>query len=91
MEKDHELFRKIIEMVHSVNIKICIEGIEKEEWACAMKEIHVDYMQGYLYGRPCEKDAFLKQLWDIRNIFRELQTKRMPMKYLKEYLNEQKN
>ena len=24
-----------------------------------MKEIHVDYMQGYLYGRPCEKDAFL--------------------------------
>ena len=24
-----------------------------------MKEIHVDYMQGYLYGRPCEKGAFL--------------------------------
>ena len=46
-EKDYELFRKIIEMVHSINIKICIEGIEKEEWACAMKEIHVDYMQGY--------------------------------------------
>ena len=32
---------------------------EKEEWACAMKEIHVDYMQGYLYGRPCEKGVFL--------------------------------
>ena len=46
-------------MVHSVNIKICIEGIEKEEWAGAMKEIHVDYMQGYLYGRPCEKGVFL--------------------------------
>ena len=89
-EKDHELFRKIIEMVHSVNIKICIEGIEKEEWAGAMKEIHVDYMQGYLYGRPCEKGRVFKQLWDIRNIFRELQTKRMPMKYLKEYLNVQK-
>ena len=58
-EKDYELFRKIIEMVHSINIKICIEGIEKEEWACAMKEIHVDYMQGYLYGRPCEKGVFL--------------------------------
>ena len=60
-EKDYELFRKIIEMVHSVNVKICIEGIEKEEWACAMKEIHVDYMQGYLYGRPCEKGVFLKE------------------------------
>lgn len=60
-EKDYELFRKIIEMVHSVNVKICIEGIEKEEWACAMKEIHVDYMQGFLYGRPCEKGVFLKE------------------------------
>ena len=60
-EKDYELFRKIIEMVHSINVKICIEGIEKEEWACAMKEIHVDYMQGYLYGRPCEKGVFLKE------------------------------
>lgn len=60
-EKDYELFRKIIEMVHSVNVKICIEGIEKEEWAYAMKEIHVDYMQGYLYGRPCEKGVFLKE------------------------------
>ena len=59
--KDYELFRKIIEMVHSVNVKICIEGIEKEEWAYAMKEIHVDYMQGYLYGRPCEKGVFLKE------------------------------
>lgn len=60
-EKDYELFRKIIEMVHSVNVKICIEGIEKEEWAYAMKEIHVDYMQGYLYGRPYEKGVFLKE------------------------------
>ena len=56
-----------------------------------MKEIHVDYMQGYLYGRPCEKGVFLNNYGDIRNIFRELQTKRMPMKYLKEYLNVQKN
>lgn len=40
-------------------------GIEKEEWACAMKEIHVDYMQGYLYGRPCEKGAFLNNYGNI--------------------------
>ena len=59
MNPDYVKIDKIIEMVHSVNIKICIEGIEKEEWACAMKEIHVDYMQGYLYGRPCEKGVFL--------------------------------
>ena len=48
-------------------------GIEKEEWACAMKEIHVDYMQGYLYGRPCEKGAFFNNYGNIniRNIMNE--------------------
>lgn len=56
-----ELLKKIVEMVHSVDIKICIEGIEKEEWYQKMKEIHVDYLQGYLFGKPCEKNQFLNQ------------------------------
>lgn len=54
-EKDYELFRKIIEMVHSINVKICIEGIEKEAWNLRMKEMHVDYLQGYLFGNPCAR------------------------------------
>ena len=45
----------------------------------------------YSTGQTMRKRRVFKQLWDIRNIFRELQKKRMPMKYLKEYLNEQKN
>lgn len=59
--RDFELLKKIVEMVHSVDIKICIEGIEKEEWYQKMKEIHVDYLQGYLFGKPCEKNQFLNQ------------------------------
>lgn len=57
--RDFELLKKIVEMVHSVNIRICIEGIEKEEWYQKLKEIHVDYLQGYLFGKPCEKNQFL--------------------------------
>ena len=60
-EKDHELFKKIIEMVHSINVKICIEGIEEEAWALCMKEMHVDYLQGYLFGKPCGKKEFYEQ------------------------------
>ena len=59
--RDFELLKKIVEMVHSVNIKICIEGIEKEEWYQKLKEIHVDYLQGYLFGKPCEKNQFINK------------------------------
>ena len=57
--RDFELLKKIVEMVHSIDIRICIEGIEKEEWYQKLKEIHVDYLQGYLFGKPCEKNQFL--------------------------------
>ena len=53
--RDFELLKKIVEMVHS------IEGIEKEEWYQKLKEIHVDYLQGYLFGKPCEKNQFLNK------------------------------
>ena len=59
--RDFELLKKIVEMVHSIDIRICIEGIEKEEWYQKLKEIHVDYLQGYLFGKPCEKNQFLNK------------------------------
>ena len=59
--RNFELLKKIVEMVHSVDIRICIEGIEKEEWYQKLKEIHVDYLQGYLFGKPCEKNQFLNK------------------------------
>lgn len=59
--RDFELLKKIVEMVHSVDIRICIEGIEKEEWYQKLKEIHIDYLQGYLFGKPCEKNQFLNK------------------------------
>ncbi len=29
--RDFELLKKIVEMVHSIDIRICIEGIEKKK------------------------------------------------------------
>ena len=31
--RDYELLKKIVELVHSIGIRICIEGIEKAEKA----------------------------------------------------------
>ena len=59
--KDYELFKNMIPMVHSINVKICAEGIEERDWYLKMKEMQVDYLQGYLFGRPCEKEQFIQQ------------------------------
>ena len=59
--RDFELYKNIIPMVHSINVSICAEGIEKKEWCQKMKEMQVDYLQGYYYGRPCEKEQFIQR------------------------------
>ncbi len=59
--RDYELYKNIIPMVHSINVRICAEGIEEREWCLKMKEIKVDYLQGYFFGRPCEKERFIQQ------------------------------
>lgn len=55
---DHELMVKIIEMAHNLNIRICIEGVEEAEVHKEVKKIHADYIQGYLFGKPCSKEEF---------------------------------
>ena len=60
--RDFELYKNIIPMVHSINVSICAEGIEKKEWCQKMKEMQVDYLQGYFYGRPCAKEQFVQKV-----------------------------
>ena len=60
--RDFELYKNIIPMVHSINVSICAEGIEKKEWCQKMKEMQADYLQGYFYGRPCAKEQFIQQV-----------------------------
>ena len=59
--RDYELYKNIIPMVHSINVRICAECIEEKEWCLKMKEMQVDYLQGYYYGRPCAKEQFIQQ------------------------------
>lgn len=58
---DHELMIRIIEMAHSLNLQICVEGVEKTEVLEEVKKIHADYIQGYLFGQPCSKTEFYEK------------------------------
>lgn len=57
---DHELMVKIIEMAHNLNIQICIEGVEELNVRDEVSKIHADFIQGYLFGKPCAKEDFYK-------------------------------
>ena len=59
--RDNELYRNIIPLVHSIDVRICAEGIEERDWYLKMKEMQVDYLQGYYFGRPCGKEQFIQR------------------------------
>ena len=56
---ERHLMQNIIQLVHSIGLRICIEGIETEDELEKIKELGPDYIQGYFYGRPCPADEFL--------------------------------
>ncbi len=58
-EFERNLMQNIIQLVHSLGLKICVEGIETEEELQNISELGPDYIQGYFYGRPCPVDEFL--------------------------------
>ncbi|MBE5882992.1 MAG: EAL domain-containing protein [Lachnospiraceae bacterium] len=61
LENDYEygLLKQMVEMVHGINLKMCIEGIETEEELKKISKMGPDYIQGYFFGRPCAFDTFL--------------------------------
>lgn len=56
---ENRVMSYVIEMVHSLNLKICVEGIETEDELMQIKQLSPDYIQGYYYGKPCNKEEFL--------------------------------
>ena len=56
---ENQLMTNIIQLVHSIDLKICIEGVENDEELKRMQELNPDYIQGYFYGRPCPREEFL--------------------------------
>lgn len=57
----YKLLKHIIDMAHSINLKVCIEGVEEEEELLTLKRLSPDYIQGYYFGRPVAKEEFFRQ------------------------------
>lgn len=57
-EYEHALMKQIIDMTHSLDLAICIEGIETEDELQDLRALGADYIQGYLFGKPCSESEF---------------------------------
>ncbi|MDE7222931.1 MAG: GGDEF and EAL domain-containing protein [Acetatifactor sp.] len=58
---ERQLLSHIINMVHSINLRIVIEGIEEREEQQQVMLLGSDFIQGYYYSKPCPREEFLKK------------------------------
>ncbi|GAB6034866.1 putative bifunctional diguanylate cyclase/phosphodiesterase [Galenea microaerophila] len=57
----YNIVKAIIEMAHSLGLKVLAEGIETFEHYELLKELGCDEGQGFYFSRPLSEEAFFKQ------------------------------
>lgn len=58
---DLAFIRMTVELCHIVGIQVCLEGVETEEEYLAVKDLGLDYLQGFLLGKPCPPEEFIEE------------------------------
>lgn len=58
---EHSLLQYMADMVHGIDLKLCVEGIETKEELDQINKIGPDYIQGYYFGKPCALAEFMEQ------------------------------
>lgn len=51
-EKNRLIVQYIIDIAHNIGMKCIAEGVETKEQQYLLKEMHCDYIQGYVLGKP---------------------------------------
>ena len=58
---EYELLFLFSKMVHQLNLKVCVEGVENEHEFTKICQLPPEYIQGYYLGRPCPTEQFISQ------------------------------
>ncbi len=58
---ERELLSHIVNMVHSIHLRIVIEGVEVKEEQQQVMQLGSDFIQGYYYSKPCPREEFFEK------------------------------
>jgi cyclic di-GMP phosphodiesterase Gmr len=67
-KKSQALVRSMVAVAQALQLKVVAEGIETESEELFMKGLGVEYVQGYLYGKPMPAADFERWLHDRQKI-----------------------
>jgi len=58
-KKANIIYRNTVKMIKELGMRIIAEGAETTEHIKMLQELEVDFIQGFYYGRPLDKNGFL--------------------------------
>ena len=58
---DYLVVKQFTELAHSLNLKVCYEGVETEEDLKCVLGLNPDYLQGFYFARPVPRDEFTER------------------------------
>ncbi len=61
-EKKSSIVKAIIDLVHSMNMKVVAEGVETDDESQFCKDLRCDELQGYLFSRPLPPEQLEEML-----------------------------
>ncbi|MDE7446467.1 MAG: GGDEF and EAL domain-containing protein [Lachnospiraceae bacterium] len=56
---EYNLLQHMIDMTHSIDLKLCVEGIETKQELNKICEMGPDYIQGFYFGKPYPLEQFM--------------------------------
>lgn len=66
--QDAAITRTIIELAHSLQLRVVAEGVETQAQLVFLRDAGCDQIQGYLFSRPLPKDELERLLIDRRRL-----------------------
>ena len=60
-EFEFEMLSLFSKMVHDLNLKVCVEGVENAGELEKLCQLPPEYLQGFFLGRPCPREQFIEQ------------------------------
>ena len=68
-DEDKNIVASIIDLAHNLNLKVVAEGVETHDQVETLRSLGCNQMQGYLFSKPVDSNAFAILLKEKKNLY----------------------